>query len=321
MSGTPAPSAMEEAIDWMVLQQSGNADNESQQSLRRWLDAAPEHRQAWQQLQDIQRRLHHLRDVAHRHPGQEQQARELLLRPARRAALRTLALLGISAGAASVWTDRRFPLRELSADLRTATAQRSRFVLDDGSVLMLDARSAVDLDFDANHRQLRLRRGRALLEVAADPRPLLLHTLHAQLSLLRGNLMVERDETSTRVAALTDHVLIQDSTGHSQRLLAGQGVHIDAGGTTSLGSNPLQLNDWLRGQVSLNNAPLRELVERLRPYRSDFLRVSPAAAALRVQGVFGLDDSDRTLAALAETLPLLIRSYGAITLIEKKIIP
>ena len=38
---------------------------------------------------------------------------------------------------------------------------------------------------------------------------------------------------------------------------------------------------------------------------------------LRVQGVFPLDDSERTLAALAETLPIRVERYGSwLTLID-----
>lgn len=309
---------MEAAIDWMVLLQSGSAGVDSHRQLQHWLDAAAEHRQAWQQLQEVQGRFQRLREVAQRHPGQDQQARELLLRPSRRVALRSLAAFALTAGGAALLADRKFPLRELSADLRTATGQRRRFAPDDGSTLTLDARSAMDLDFSASQRQLWLRRGRALLDIAADPRPVLLHSLHARLSLLRGTLMVERDEASTQVAVLRDHVLIEDERGHSQRLPAGERARIDANGITALGSNPTQLTDWLHGRVSLDNAPLRELIERLRAYRIGFLRISPEAAALRVQGVFALDDTDRTLTALAETLPLLIRSHGPVTLIEKK---
>lgn len=318
MSQDAPQVAMQAAIDWMVLLQSGTADSGSQQRLQRWLDAAPEHRQAWQQLQEIQGRFQRLRDVAQRHPGQEQQARELLLRPSRRVALRSLAALAVTAGGAAMWTDRQFPLRELGADFRTATAQRRRFTLADGSSLVLDARSAVDVAFDEARRQLWLRRGRALLEAVADPRPVLLHSLHAQLTLLRGRLMIERDESRTLVTVLGEHALVQDSSGQGLRLQAGHSARVDATGITALSADPLQLSQWLHGRVSLDNAPLQELVERLRPYRSGFLRVSPSAAMLRVQGVFALDESQRTLAALAETLPVSIQSYGPVTLIDRK---
>lgn len=318
MSADARQAAMQAAIDWMVLLQSGSADAGSEQQLQRWLDAAPEHRQAWQQLQEIQGRFQRLRDVARRHPGQEQQARELLLRPSRRVALRSLAALAVTAGGAALWTDRQFPLRELGADFRTATAQRRRFPLADGSALVLDARSAMDVGFDASRRQLWLRRGRALFEAAADPRPVLLHALHVRLTLLRGQLMVERDDLHSQVTVLGDHALLEHAGGQALRLSAGHSARIDASGIVPVTADAAQLRQWLQGRVSLDNAPLQELVERLRPYRSGFLRVSPAAAALRVQGVFGLDDSARTLAALAETLPVSIRSYGPVTLIDRK---
>ncbi|WP_422509038.1 FecR domain-containing protein [Stenotrophomonas sp. GZD-301] len=315
---TPERAAMAAAIDWMVLLQSGRAGADAPGRLQHWLDSAPLHRQAWDELQQVQHRFERLRDVAAQHPGQTQQARELLLRPARRSALRSLAVLAVTGAGAAAWADRQFPLRELGADLRTATAQRRRFALDDGSSAVLDARSAVDVVFDGSRRQLWLRRGRVLLEAAADPRPLLLHGLYAQVALLRGNVMLERDDEGSTLSVLRDHALLHGEDGSRLQVQAGFSARATARGLAASGAHPAQVADWVRGQVSLDNAPLSALIARLRPYRPGFLRVSDAAAALRVQGVFALDDSDRTLRALAETLPLTIRTYGPITLIDRR---
>lgn len=318
MSAPPQRAAMVAAIDWMVLLQSGQANAQLQQRLQQWLDAAPAHRHAWSELQQVQHRFQRLREVAAQHPGQAQQARALLLRPSRRTALRSLAALAVTGTGAACWADRQFPLRELGADLRTGTAQRRRFILADASQVLLDARSAMDLHFDDSQRQLWLRRGRALLEVAADPRPLRLHSLYLQATLLRGRLLLERDDTGSTLTVLDDHALVRSAAGAELRLQAGHGVRIDARGITALATASLPSTDWTRGQVSLDNAPLSVLVARLQPYRRGFLRLSPAAATLRVQGVFGLDDSDRTLTALAETLPVVIGHYGPVTLIDRR---
>ena len=306
------------AIDWMVLLQSGHAESDAAQRLQAWLDEDPRHPQAWQQLQQLQSHFQTLRDVAASHPGQSGQARDLLLRPQRRAALRSIAALAATGVGAACWAERQFPLRELSADLRTATAQRRRFTLDDGSSVLLDARSAMDVSLQATRRQLWLRRGRALLEVAADPRPLLLHSAQVGVSLLKGQLLLERDEYGSTVAALRDHAQLLTDQGSRLLLHAGDRVRVDAAGITSLPRSTAQSLDWVRGQVSLDNAPLAQLVARLRPYRPGFLRISDGAAALRVHGVFALDDSDRTLTALSETLPVSIRRYGPITLIDRR---
>lgn len=310
--------AMDAAIDWMVLLQSGHADADATQRLQGWLDADPQHQQAWQQLQQLQSRFQTLREVADRHPGQSQQARDLLLRPQRRAALRSIAALAVTGIGAACWAERQFPLRELGADLRTGTAQRQRFALDDGSSVLLDARSAVDVSLQATRRQLWLRRGRALLEVAADPRPLWLHSAQIGATLLKGQLLVERDDQSSTVAALRDHALLVTDRGSRLLLHSGDQVRIDATGITPLPRTAADRLDWVRGQVSLDNVPLAQLVKRLRPYRPGFLRVSEGAATLRVQGVFALDDSDRTLTLLSETLPVSIRRYGPITLIDRR---
>ncbi|WP_411850190.1 FecR domain-containing protein [Stenotrophomonas sp. LGBM10] len=315
---TPERAAMAAAIDWMVLLQSGRAGADAPVRLQDWLDSALLHRQAWDELQQVQHRFERLRDVAAQHPGQTQQARDLLLRPARRTALRSLAVLTVTGAGAAAWADRQFPLRELGADLRTATAQRRRFALDDGSSVVLDARSAVDVVFDGSRRQLWLRRGRVLLEAAADPRPLLLHGLYAQVALLRGSVMVERDDDGSTLSVLRDHAVLHGDDGSRLQVQAGFSARASVRGLAAAGPVPAQATDWVRGQVSLDNAPLSALIARLRPYRPGFLRVSDAAAALRVQGVFALDDSDRTLRALAETLPLTIRQYGPITLIDRR---
>jgi len=310
-------ATMREAVDWMVRLQSPAAPADTSQQLQRWLQRSEQHRQAWQQLQHLQQQFAQVRDVAARHPGQAEQAHRLLQRPSRRAALGSLAALAVTGGLAAAWTDRQFPLRDLSADLRTATAQRQRFALDDGSTVLLDARSALDVDFTTQTRGLMLRNGGLLLQVVPGPRPALLRSLHAQVSLLRGELMLQRDEYGSTVAALADHTLLEASDGSRLQLLAGQAARVHAHGIERLPQAADQLAAWQQGKLILDDAPLAELIDRLRPYRRGFLRLSPAAAALRVQGVFDLDQGDRSLAAIAETLPVVIRHHGPLTLIER----
>ncbi|MNV69847.1 fec operon regulator FecR [compost metagenome] len=68
---------------------------------------------------------------------------------------------------------------------------------------------------------------------------------------------------------------------------------------------------WEQGQIQLHDQPLGDLILALRPYRRGYVRISPAAARQRVYGAYSLDDTDRTLAIVAETLPVRVRRYGA----------
>ncbi|MFP3541432.1 FecR domain-containing protein, partial [Pseudomonas sp. SIMBA_044] len=53
-------------------------------------------------------------------------------------------------------------------DLSTGTAQRERISLPDGSSLLLNARSAADLNFDGRKRDIELLSGGAIVDVRAS---------------------------------------------------------------------------------------------------------------------------------------------------------
>ncbi|MNT77877.1 fec operon regulator FecR [compost metagenome] len=60
----------------------------------------------------------------------------------------------------------------------------------------------------------------------------------------------------------------------------------------------------------VHDEPLGAVVDALRPYRRGFIRITPAAARLRVLGAFPLDDTDRTLESLRQTLPIEVSAPG-----------
>lgn len=58
---------------------------------------------------------------------------------------------------------------------------------------------------------------------------------------------------------------------------------------------------WRQGMRSVRDARLDEVLEQLRAYQPGLIRVSPETAALRVFGVFSLDEPRRTLQARVGT--------------------
>jgi transmembrane sensor len=105
---------------------------------------------------------------------------------------------------------------------------------------------------------------------------------------------------------------------------AGQSIVVDSGQTlrfaddalSPLGNEQGRLDAWMEGRLEVDDASLGSVIDALRPYRYGVLRVSPAAAQLRVFGVFPLDDSDRALQSLAQVLPISVEAFGPITLID-----
>lgn len=311
----------ETAIDWLVRLDSGQASDEERAAFAEWLDADLRHRNAWQAISGLlDTPVAVLREAEIRLPGQGRAARQALTAPARRKALLngtvTLLLLGLGGFA----LHRQHPLSGLVADLRTATGERRELRLADGSTLILNARSAVDVEFSEKTRLLRLRQGEILVHTAADRnRPLIVRTEHGEARALGTRFSVRLADEHSELAVLEHRVQLTAGDGSQQIFAADSSARFSATGIEASAASAAPLAAWADGQLDVRDRPLGEIVAALRAYKRGYLRVSPQAAALRVYGVFPLDDPDATLHALAETQPIVIRQYGALlTLLEHR---
>lgn len=315
MSSNGLAPAAEQAIAWAVRLRSGRDDARQQAQFRQWLEQDPANTLAWEQMQ---RGLGRHYEVVRRAPVA---LRETLLQPeiGRRDALRAMAGLSLLGG--SLWFAARSDTGQaLSADLRTGTGERRSLMLADGSRLTLNAGSALDLAFSNSRRLLRLRRGGLVVQVAADPaRPFIVRSNQGDVRALGTRFLVEQLADTTRVVVLEHAVRISLPNGAELALGEGQAALMHAQRIEPLAPGQAYRADWVQGHLSVLDEPLSSVIEALRPYRPGFVRVSPQVRDLRVQGVFPLDDSERTLAALEETMPIRIKRYGAwVTLIEAR---
>lgn len=307
--------ALDAAIDWMVLLQSGEASAADRARLDAWCQADARHAQAWAQVSGaVQRSLAPVMSAPEAHGGRAAAGAAraaLLLAPRRKALHKLLALVGV--GAATAWAVRHTaPAALLLADLRTGTAERRSVLLADGSRLVLNARSAVDIDFSPSARTLHLRTGEIIVTVAADAaRPFVVRSAQGTVQAL-GTRFLVRQEGGRTVAMVLEHsVRVRTDAGSERVLHQGEAVAFDGDGITALpGPQAAALAHWERGMLSAHDRPLGEVIDALRPYREGFIRISPDAARLRVLGAFPLDDADRVIESLAQTLPIRVALHG-----------
>lgn len=304
MSHEQQQQLIEQATRWLVLLRSGHASSDDWQAFRAWRERDPRHQQLCEQLEHT---LGAFRVAQAQGVRGEQLQRTLNAAGASRRRL----LHGALAGAgvmlcAGLLADRQLPLEELTADLHTATGRRQRVTLDDGSELVLNARSAVDIDFTPQRRLLRLRRGEIQLRVAADARPMLIASPFGQVLSQGGRLQVRLGAERCAATALEGALELATLAGERLQLPRCQQVDFDRYAFTA--PAPLQGGEgaWVNGLLEVRNQRLADVLDALRPYRSGVLRVDPTVAGLRVSGLFRLDDSDQALDALARTLPIRV---------------
>lgn len=317
---TPAIKA---AIEWMVFLDSGRANSTDQTAFNTWLSADGEHRRAWETVAGaVQMPFNQLADAQRQLPGSAQATARVLrgsgISQERRRLLRGGVSLALLAGLPALLTvQRRMPLEGLFSDLYSGTAERKQVRLADGSLLTLNARSTADVRFSSNSRQVSLQQGELSIEVVADSyRPFEVLTAQGRISTLASRFVVQQLPSQTLVSVQEDSVQVFDKRGRSGLVTSGQTLRFSADQPFAVVASRARYDAWLEGRLDVDDESLGAVVDALRPYRYGLLRVSPGAASLRVFGVFPLDDSDRTLESLAQVLPISVKQYGPVTLID-----
>lgn len=306
------------AVDWIVLLSSGQASDRDRQRFEHWLASHPDNVRAWAEVDGLmQQPLSRLRDATRDAPGPARAARSALLQTSGvdRRRLLKLAMLMAGVGVGAVVADRYVPLAGLSATYSTRTGERRTVALSDGSVLTLNARSAADVHFDDAQRTVVLRQGGLYAETHADPRPFVVRTRHGDVTAGTSHLAVSLYEAYSIANALQGSLTVGPTHGAPLTLHHAGKAAFDRERARMLDDTAAAR--WRDGILSVRDTRLDEVVEQLRAYQPGLIRVSRRAAALRVFGVFPLDDPQRTLLALSETLPIQVLRYGPwLTLVD-----
>ncbi|AJY40185.1 FecR family protein [Burkholderia humptydooensis] len=304
----PAPVARR-AVEWWVELGSGHATDAMRARLARWRAEHPAHDAAWRHIEAVNGRLGHVADTL-----SAQAARAALLPPrsrGRRAAVKALAALLFAGGAA--WTGGAYaPWRAWGADVRTAVGERRTIALADGTTVVLDTDTAIDIRFDDTTRGVRLLRGEIMVTSGHDAaravaRPLVIATAHGDVRPVGTRFSVRERGDATRVDVFDGAVRIAPlrAAGEPPLISAGQRADFTrdalAGPPRAIGGDA---GAWADGILVASNLRLADLLAEVERYRPGRVRCGAAVANLRVSGTYPLDDTDRILDTLRETLPV-----------------
>lgn len=308
MSST-APDLARAAAQWLALLESGTATERDHAGLQQWRDSHPQHEQIWQKAQLLRQRFTDL-------PPALAMASLDRPQPGRRAVLKRA--LGVAALVPAAWLlSRQLPIDAWRADLHTATGERKRVTLADGSSLQLNTASAVDVD--AARRRVTLVEGEMALTVPGAG-ALTVQTRYGQVIVSQAEVCVRQLSSGCLVSVLKGVVQVQDLRGQMATLQGGQQARLQASGMgAAVGFDALQLG-WRDGVLTAQNQLLGDFLRELERYRPGVMRWDSSLETLRVTGSFQLADTDRILALLASTMALEVqfRTRYWVTLVPRK---
>ncbi|MDQ2137586.1 FecR domain-containing protein [Alcaligenaceae bacterium B3P038] len=301
---TPSP-ALQGAIEWWVHLNSGTASTQDYEAFRQWRAADPAHDDAWQSTQALSGKL-----ATAAGPGalaaldRTPSSRRRVL-----AALMFTAGVGLTGSAAY----RTLPWREWSAAHRTDAGEQQLLTLDDGTTILLNTRSAVDVEFDAAVRRVVLRTGEMLVHTAADgaprPRPFVVNTAFGLITARGTRFSVRQYEDDVRVEVEQGAVDLQPYD-HSAplHLVAGEAGRLAATNASAVMPWGPAGWAWSHGMIVADNMRLADFAAELARYRPGRLTAASSVADLRISGAFPVADTDRALHSIARTLPIRIDS-------------
>lgn len=324
----PSAAARAEAAAWVARLHGPNRTREVEAGLRRWLADDPAHPLAFDLLTETWERSARLR----RRPIEQAETWGLLgfRLSFPRALLATLAIAAIAV-ASTVYYLHSNVISTGIGELRTLT-------LGDGTRVYMNSSTRLVVQYTKALRQVRLESGEAFFNVTRNPaRPFVVTADARQIRALGTQFDVRAESRTLAVILLEGKITVtpiaQLATSES---VPGSGSAAGPGGPPlpSAASQVFTLTPgerltfapadlpridrpqiefvmaWERGQIMLDNTSLAAAVAEMNRYsRGAIVIDDPAAASIRVSGVFQAGDSVDFAAAVAKTYHLKETTY------------
>ncbi|WP_200176682.1 FecR family protein [Ectothiorhodospira shaposhnikovii] len=320
--GEIPPEILDMAVRWAVRMQAGIHDGSQRRDFDQWIKASPRHAAAWKAVQRVESLFSTLP------PGTGPLLSSALKNtidgtpqnPARRRGLLVLVGSILGAGSGLLWHCENNQPR---LSLHTHEHEFLHTLLPDGTQLELNPETRIMVDYSLRDRRLTLIRGEIRVDTGMDPgfrlrgRPFQVDAPQARLVAIgtRFSVRAAADATTLEVEAGRVAMLLQGR----QITIAGPGdrVRIDGDGQwQSLEVESMRFPSRAVRVLVAQSIPMERLLKQLSPFHDGLLACDPAAASLKVSGVFQLHAPDavpRSLDLMTRTLPVRIeRDSGGV---------
>jgi transmembrane sensor len=297
-----------EAATWIARLRDEQRGPDVETKLREWLGESDEHRRAFQRMTQIWEQAGNIRMRAQTDVSAVRAGRSRFS-PWAAAAAAALVLVVI---ASLYWRDNAFT---------TAVGQQRVRVLRDGTRVVLNTDTRIEVNYDEHFRRVRLVRGEARFDVSKHPTwPFLVSAGGQEIRALGTSFIVRQDNDQDLSIMLVDgRISVTPVTGIGeappqapQVLVPGQRLVIAQHRAPAVDRPELsRVTAWERGQVEFDATPLEDATTEMNRYTTTHVIVSdPEVAKLRIGGVFRAGDSDEFVKVVTSALGLQAERNG-----------
>lgn len=284
-------------------------------AFERWVAASPAHAVAWRRAGGLWAASGEagLRVAAEEQPkladyldSMDRRRRRRALRQTGAALIAALAVLG-----GTTWLERPYLFQDLMSDYVTARGERRTVTLADGSVVTLNADTAIDEAFTSAERRVRLARGAAFFSVTKTGTPFVVETEGGEVRVLGTKFDVRMDDGGSTVTLAEGSVEV-DAGSSRAALKPGEQIKLAQGGLSDVAAADLDAAlAWRDGRFVFSEARLADVVAEIGRYRSGRIVIADRKLAdWIVSGSLPLDDPDAALKSLQSSVGFSMRTIA-----------
>lgn len=301
---------VDSAVAW---QQAITRDDMDWAAFTDWLEADPQHRDAFDEVALVDAAIDDRRNAVSALLRATDKAAQGLDDPAsgysrpngRRWFLGTgvAAALAVAIGLPLIQSE-----QARSIAYATQPGATRRVTLDDGSRLDLSADTSISVG--AHQRRMTLARGAAFFDVRHDPsRQLVIDAGGYHITDIGTRFSVEMAGTRVAIAVAQGSVTVTPPMGDALRLDAGDALSGD-GGAAPVVSNvkPDAVASWRDGRLAYDNAPLTRVASDISRYTGKRIDLAATLGDRRFSGVLVIGDGSHLVSDLAAVAGLAVRS-------------
>lgn len=316
----PIPeSAAMAAVDWFVELQSAHVSAVTRSQWLAWRNAHPDHERAWQRIESVRGTLGSAGSpvkstIAHAALTARGSSR-------RKQAIKVLSVL-LFTGSIGWLAERQTPWQKWRADLQTAVGEQKTLYLDDGTQLVLNTDTAINLHFNDDERRIALMTGEVLITTGKDKRdrPFLVDAPQGRMRALGTVFSVREEDGITSLAVFDGAVEVWPSrlAGQSLVVHAGQQVSFTDKALMPLAAANADSLAWKDNMLVVKGMRLDDFLHELQRYSNATLSCETAIASRSVSGSYPLENIDTIVETLSAMLGLHVekiqRLWGRATI-------
>ncbi|WHP07252.1 FecR domain-containing protein [Acinetobacter corruptisaponis] len=294
-----------EASTWLMRLQESELSLEELEQLQQWQQQSPLHQKIWQKALLLQTKFSDVPlDITIpvmqkvRHSSTQSYKKYLWL----------LAFLPLCSGLYLASEQQQW-----LADYRSGVGERKRVVLPDGGMVLLNASSAIDVEYTDRQRTVVLRKGEIWIETQHDPlkRPFFVSTQQGTVQALGTKYLVKMMPEYSQVAVTQGRVQVSPHQSQQQQIIeTQQQLSFDARHISKV--RPFEEGNiaWTKGFLMVNEMTLKDFAERLQTYQKGMIRVDSEIENIKISGSYPIDDLEKVYAMLVQTYGLEIERYA-----------